>query len=573
MMTELERLRLRVAELEAMHAPTVLQQELEEANRHLEQRVARHMARLLEAHEIARIGSWELDVATEQITLSEQAQKILGMPAEQASLAAVLALLHPGDVDHLQAVVQTTDYSSHSAGVEARVPQADGSTVHIAVRSRRLSSDGDLDRLVGTVQDITAQKLAQQQQERLFVMAENTSDFIGAATRQGKLIYLNRAARTFMGLAANADLSNLTIADCHPPAAYTSIQSCGIPTAIEYGSWSGDTAWRGANGREVPTSQVLVAHYDAHGQVEYLSTIARNISLQQQAAAALQHSRDELQAANKALEQAARLKDEFLASVSHELRTPLTGVLAMAEALQTESFGALNARQQHLLQRIEDSGRHLLAVITDILDLSRIDAGTLELNAADCVLQDLCGACVHVVADAAAAKHQSIHLCVEPQSLHVEADPRRLRQMLVNLLDNAVKFTPECGSLGLQVTACSDDSAELSAANSRSAGRWAHRQPCEAEAGSGSIRFVVWDTGVGIPAEEHTKLFLPFSQVDGSLTRRYSGTGLGLALVKRIAELHGGHVSVDSAPGKGSRFSITLPRTADRGSQQLKGVR
>jgi signal transduction histidine kinase len=144
--------------------------------------------------------------------------------------------------------------------------------------------------------------------------------------------------------------------------------------------------------------------------------------------------------------------------------------------------------------------------------------------------------------------------------------------MLVNLLDNAVKFTPECGSLGLQVTACSDDRSELSAAMSKSAGNSFHGVPYEAEAGGGSIRFVVWDTGVGISPEEHTKLFLPFSQVDGSLTRRYSGTGLGLALVKRIAELHGGHVSVDSAPGKGSRFSITLPRTAGRGSQQLKGA-
>jgi signal transduction histidine kinase len=320
----------------------------------------------------------------------------------------------------------------------------------------------------------------------------------------------------------------------------------------------------------VPTSQVLVAHYDANGQVEYLSTIARNISLQRQAAAALQRSRDELQAANKTLEQAARLKDEFIAGVSHELRTPLTGVLAMAEALQTETFGSLNPRQQHLLQRIEDSGRHLLAVITDILDLSRLDAGMIELTAADCTLEDVCGGCIHMIAAAAAAKRQSIHLCVEPQSLHIEADPRRLRQMLVNLLDNAVKFTPECGSLGLQVTACPDHGAEVPFAI-KPTGKSTQAEPDDEC--SGSIRFVVWDTGLGIPPEEHAKLFLPFSQVDSSLTRRYSGTGLGLALVKRIAELHGGHVSVDSAPGRGSRFSITLPRKQIEDRQQLEGAR
>jgi signal transduction histidine kinase len=224
-----------------------------------------------------------------------------------------------------------------------------------------------------------------------------------------------------------------------------------------------------------------------------------------------------------------------------------------------------------LLQRIEESGRHLLAVITDILDLSRIDGGMLELTAADCALEDLCSGCIHIIADAAAAKRQSVHLCVEPQSLRIEADPRRLRQMLVNLLDNAVKFTPECGSLGLQVSVCPGESAEGAAAMSKPTSKPAGH--ALVDGGCGSIRFVVWDTGVGIPAEGHNKLFLPFSQVDGSLTRRYSGTGLGLALVKRIAELHGGHVGVDSAPGKGSRFSITLPRTAVRGQSPVGGMR
>lgn len=248
------------------------------------------------------------------------------------------------------------------------------------------------------------------------------------------------------------------------------------------------------------------------------------------------------------------IRDDYLANVSHELRTPLTGVLAMTEALQTQAYGPLNVRQQQLLQRIEDSGRHLLDTINDMLDLSRLDAGLLDLAIVECTLEPLCLGCIQAVAEPAAAKRQSVHFSIEPQSLQIAADPRRLRQMLVNLLDNAVKFTPECGSFGLQVTGPKFEHDQLYGA-------------CTDKC----VRFVVWDTGIGIAWEDRDKLFRPFSQLDSSLTRRHAGTGLGLALVKRMAELHGGHVGVESSPGQGSRFCISLPRRAAGGVQAGEG--
>ncbi len=226
----------------------------------------------------------------------------------------------------------------------------------------------------------------------------------------------------------------------------------------------------------------------------------------------------------------------------------------MTEALQTQAYGPLNVRQQQLLQRIEDSGRQLLDTINDMLDLSRLDAGLLDLAIAECALEPLCLGCIQAVGQAAAAKRQSVHFSIEPQSLRIAADPRRLRQMLVNLLDNAVKFTPECGSFGLQVTGA----------------RCEHNQLQGACAGK-RVRFVVWDTGIGIACEERGKLFRPFSQLDSSLTRRHSGTGLGLVLVKRMAELHGGHVGVESSPGQGSRFWISLPWRAAGSVQAGEG--
>ena len=267
---------------------------------------------------------------------------------------------------------------------------------------------------------------------------------------------------------------------------------------------------------------------DEAGSIVGLLGVGRNITMLKQA----QESSARLRAANQALEQASRLKDEFLANISHELRTPLTGVLAMTEALQGDSFGALNEQQRRLLQRIEMSGRHLLDMINDLLDVSRLDAGKLELIMVDVNLDMLCRACVQSVAAAAAAKQQTVHLCIEPQTIVLCADPRRLRQVLINLLDNAVKFTPECGSVGLKITGNSS---------------------------AGIVRFVVWDTGAGISVDDQERLFQPFTQLDGSLTRSHAGTGLGLALVRRLVELHGGQASAESSPGKGSRFVVTLP--------------
>jgi PAS domain S-box-containing protein len=285
---------------------------------------------------------------------------------------------------------------------------------------------------------------------------------------------------------------------------------------------------------------------DEAGVIVGLVGIGRDITELKQA----QESRDALRAANAALEEASHLKDEFLANVSHELRTPLTGILGLTEALQGNSYGAINERQQQLLQRIEGSGRHLLRIINDMLDLSHLDAGRIELVMVEMAVDALCRSCMQTVAEAAAAKQQTMHLCIEPQTLTVVADARRLRQILTNLLDNAVKFTPEGGALGLHVVG----------------------QP-----GVNSVRFEVWDTGSGIAPQDQSRLFQPFTQLDGSLARRYSGTGLGLVLVKRLTELHQGQVSVESTPGKGSRFVVTLPwrpvpdRKTDEGGKDGNG--
>lgn len=253
----------------------------------------------------------------------------------------------------------------------------------------------------------------------------------------------------------------------------------------------------------------------------------------------LRQSRDELRAANTALENALRMKDEFLASMSHELRTPLTGILGLSEALQMQTYGILNERQARSLNTIWQSGRHLLALINDILDLSMVAAGQIVLADDRCDVNDLCESSLGLIAGMAQNKQQKVSSSITPAGMWLYGDPRRLKQILVNLLSNAVKFTPVGGKLGL--TARGDRE---------------HAQ----------IEFVVWDNGIGIAAEDIPRLFQPFTQLDSRLTREYAGTGLGLALAQGMAELHGGTIRVESRPEDGSAFTLVVPWRDDEAS-------
>ena len=241
----------------------------------------------------------------------------------------------------------------------------------------------------------------------------------------------------------------------------------------------------------------------------------------------------DLKEANLRLEKAARLKDEFLASMSHELRTPLTGILGLSDVLQLQTYGPLSDKQLTAMQHITNSGRHLLELINDILDFSKIEARLLILRLGPCNLAQICQSNLKAIAQQAAQKQLQTHFSIDVPGLVVQADSQRLRQMLTNLLSNAVKFTPVGGSLGVEVVGGLED---------------------------GMVHITVWDTGIGIRPEDMPRLFQTFVQLDASLARQYNGTGLGLVLVQRLAELHGGSVSVKSDFGGGSRFTLSLPR-------------
>ncbi len=245
-----------------------------------------------------------------------------------------------------------------------------------------------------------------------------------------------------------------------------------------------------------------------------------------------------LQRTNLELARATRLKDEFLASMSHELRTPLNAILGMTEGLKDEIFGKINIQQLKSLQTIESSGLHLLSLINDILDVAKIESGKIQPDCTSISVAEVCLSSLTFIKELAHKKgiHLKTKFSTEVNSF--SGDERLIRQALINLLSNAVKFTPEGGAVTLTAHLLHEP-----------------KEPGKPHC----LRIAVEDNGIGIAKKNLSKLFKPFVQIDSSLNRQFSGTGLGLALVKKIVELHGGRVALTSQLGKGNCFTIDLP--------------
>jgi signal transduction histidine kinase len=236
------------------------------------------------------------------------------------------------------------------------------------------------------------------------------------------------------------------------------------------------------------------------------------------------------------LEVANRHKSEFLANMSHELRTPLNAIIGFSEVLQERMFGEMNEKQIEYIDDIHGSGKHLLSLINDILDLSKVEAGRMELDLAKFHVPSAISNALTLMRERAGRHFVSLHSTVDEQVGEITADERKFKQILLNLLSNAVKFTPEGGKVEVRARRL-----------------------------DGSVEIAVSDTGVGIAAADHEAVFEEFRQIGRDYTKKAEGTGLGLALTRKFVELHGGRIRLESAPGKGSTFTFTLPaRPASR---------
>jgi PAS domain S-box-containing protein len=401
--------------------------------------------------------------------------------------------------------------------------RGDGTSFAAEYWSYPIQSGGTVVGSVVTFIDITERKRAEERQSQLTSILEATTDLVGIADLQGKLIYANQAGRKMVGIGENESLSALTLVSFLPADFKSLVLFEGIPAALRGGAWSGETVFMARSGKEIPVSQVILCHKSPDGTPKFLSTIARDITERKRAEADLRQAKEIAEAANRA-------KSDFLANMSHEIRTPMNGIMGMTELVLDTP---LNAEQREYLEIVKSSTGSLLGVINDILDFSKIEAGKLDLDPIEFNLQEVMEEATRHLTVKAGEKGLEFLLEISPDTpAVVVGDPMRLRQILVNLVGNAVKFT-ERGKIMLSVQKKSQSS------------------------GSVVLQFSVRDSGIGIAMDRQKLIFEPFTQADGSTTRKHGGTGLGLTITSRLVQLMGGHVWVESHEDAGSVFHFT----------------
>jgi PAS domain S-box-containing protein len=498
-------------------------------------------------------------------------ERILGWQPEEVVGQPFAPMIHPDD---LTGIVERVAVAFTQPGVAQ--PPYEFCVRHKDGAWRTLESVGQVrpdGQLVVNARDITERKQAEEalrqlnqeleqrvmertaeleaaltESKRLTTIIEATSDFVGIADPQGQVLYLNRAGRRMIGLGEDEDFAGFNFTQLYPPVTRERIWQEGVPTALREGAWSAEvTLWHRA-GYEIPISMVGLVHRTPDGTPYALSTITRDISEQKR-------TQDELQQAKEAADAANRAKSTFLASMSHELRTPLTTIIGYTELLQDEATDLGYDDLLPKLARIHTAGTHLLALINDILDFSKIEAGKVELHLESFHLTELIDNLVVTVQPLIQKNSNTLRVECHPEDPgSMRADLTRLRQVLLNLLSNAAKFT-EKGTITLSV--------ERISTNGRGAGERGSRgdsfSPAPLPPRTPAILFRVSDTGIGMTSEQLARLFEPFSQADASTTRKYGGTGLGLVISRRLCQLMAGDISVESEPGRGSVFTVYLP--------------
>jgi PAS domain S-box-containing protein len=392
------------------------------------------------------------------------------------------------------------------------------------------NADGDIRGIVLVFRDVTEERRAEEtlrHWERVFQHA--TWGVALADVKEVRFRAVNPAYAAMHGYTVE-ELVGAPVSTLWAPSTKADMERHAHETR-DHGHLVAETTHVRKDGTTLPVEVVAATIKDASGKVAWFVANVQDISERKR----LQQSRFravELEARNTRIEEANRMKSEFLANMSHELRTPLNSIIGFTELLHDEQVGAVSAKQKEFLDDILSGGRHLLRLINDVLDLAKVEAGKMEFRPEPVDLGRLVATVVQSLRAPAIEKHLNVVVAIDPSLSRVVLDPGRFKQVLYNYLSNALKFTPDGGRVAIRLTPEADD------------------------------RFVleVEDSGPGIPAEQVPRLFVAFQQLESATTKRVGGTGLGLALTRRLAEAQGGTVGIRPAEGGGSVFFAVLPQ-------------
>jgi PAS domain S-box-containing protein len=493
-----------------------------------------------------------LDLEGQPIAVNQRAHDLLGYEAGELLGLGFQDLVVPQEQDYARRRIADLLEKRSLPLYQRRFLAKDGTVIPAEINVSVVANKvGEPAQIQSIVRDLRPRLMIDAQMRLQATALAAVSDGVIITNVDGVIEWVNSAFAELTGYTGEEVVgatTNLLKSGQHDAAFYKELWE----TILSGREWRSEMVNRRKDGTLYSELNSITPMLGPNGEILHFISVKRDITetkeLQRQVLAEREQLAErvaertaDLNRANAELARALRAKDEFLASMSHELRTPLSAILGYSEVLKMQHRGALNENQMRFVDSIEKSGQHLLNLINDILDLSKIEAGKLDLTFETVRVAEVAQTSLMFVKQMARKKRIQVHLDIADHVDAVRADRRRLKQALVNLLSNAVKFTPEGGKVGLDV---------------------------RADIEPPQLVFTVWDTGIGIAESDLGKLFKPFEQIDSRLSRCYAGTGLGLAMVARLADLHGGGVRVESELGAGSRFSLMLPWSPPRSRSQ-----
>ncbi|MCK9420948.1 MAG: PAS domain S-box protein [Nitrospirae bacterium] len=581
-----------------------------------EEELKKSAARLINAQRIAHLGNWDWDIAKNKAYCSEEVDRIFGFKFEEfgRTYEAYLNIVHPDDKKIVEKSMEEAFSGTKPFSMDHRTISPDGTVriVHVETEAT-FDEAGTPVRMTGTIQDITERRRAEEELDLLQKLslaiseAEDFNSALNIAIRKicdvTGWIFAEVWVPCRDGTALEySDIWHSALKDVERfveisrKAAFA--PGTGLPGRVwasKKPEWVMDVSVNGVifprakealeigirSGLGIPIivgDQVLavLAFYmsktrekDSH-LVDLVSSISAQLGSVVQRKLAeemiikynevleekIKKRTAELEVAKQAADESNRAKSDFLANMSHELRTPLNAIIGFSSILVNGMSGPVTDEQTDFLRDIENSGKHLLTLINDILDLSKVEAGKMELEPSEFGVKDLIERCLVMFKEKSLKHGIHVEYAVEEALETIIADEMKIKQILVNLLSNAFKYTPEGGSVRVRARSVERDEGRGTRDEKEQSSVVI---ASEASGRPSSIEISVTDTGPGIKPEDIPKLFQPFQQLETTITKKYPGTGLGLNLCKKYVELHGGAIWVESEVGKGSKFIFSIP--------------